>query len=827
MKVTQSLTVWRLEINHRFASIKLPYDGTFSWIWHNNSPFLGWLKSAHRIFWVSGKPGSGKSMLMKYISHTYKEMTSQLFPEASNLTIHVSFSFYDPGTEIQKSIEGLLYAILSQCIDSEQGLVRYIAPVHKKCKGTWTIAHLREALDTILRQNEISVSLILFLDALDECKEPASVIVDFVDHLVDSSRHSAAQIRICLSSRPYNTFLDAFESFPGLKIQDHTMTDVLTYINGRFRDNRRMSLLLARDCEAKKPVGPDLIEALKDRAEGVFLWLRLTIDELLEECRDTAGNISDLLDTLQSLSPEPELEEKYKRILQKIPPKFRQDAYIMLEIALRSDGPVSCYDFWLAVACAKHNNLARCMDEIPIKPWLTQEGDEGEQDLSDEFDVPPGTRICDIYGTELELTPPADSQDRRLSSRCGSLLERRRNEIHGEVIYSIEFLHRTVKEFAQNTGLSDLRTDHPSYFNDNGYIFLSKYGLAQLAVERKRRYTPFYQSLPSFTTERSTWFSFLHYFSRAEASTGVSQKHLLDEAENENAFGPAQGKNDVYGLYGSALTFGAVTNLLLYVEESLRNDDPAFVAEVLGLQKSNNSTLLHDVARTTVNSCSYVPLHTGPKVARTLVIPNIFTRGSTSEDLTQMATLLLAFGASRTNLHKAHTPFQLLLANPFKGYGSGYVSPKVIAMVQLFLNNGQDPDTDVPAQDRTVSVAGIVAKPLHLANLQLASILLRHKANVNALDSTQLTPLDVAFGAMGNIFETGDYTRLKGAYNLVILLLRYGGRVTSAGLAAISNFQKALESMGYAIKDLDPRIRDPPRLDKTFLILLKQLAGFL
>lgn len=60
-----------------------PHDTTFEWFVHAakslqeeaqraaREKFTGWLESGHGVFHISGKPGSGKSTLMKYlIEHT-------------------------------------------------------------------------------------------------------------------------------------------------------------------------------------------------------------------------------------------------------------------------------------------------------------------------------------------------------------------------------------------------------------------------------------------------------------------------------------------------------------------------------------------------------------------------------------------------------------------------------------------------------------------------------------------------------------------------------------------------------------------------------------
>ncbi|KAL1866891.1 hypothetical protein Daus18300_006594 [Diaporthe australafricana] len=133
-----------------------------------------------------------------------------------------------------------------------------------------------------------------------------------------------------------------------------------------------------------------------------------------------------------------------------------------------------------------------------------------------------------------------------------------------------------------------------------------------------------------------------------------------------------------------------------------------------------------------------------------------------------------------------------------------------MAMVQVFLKHGQDPDSTV------WTTTGGSAPALHVSDSKLASILLRNGANVNSLDSTELTALDVALGAKRDLEEIGISVSRDDAYNLVLLLLRYGGRVTQAGILSLEEFHRALfQSIEYAPDTVDPRVLDPPRLEDS------------
>ena len=66
-------SLWYNMIDHRRNSVSEPHPGTFDWApnpptdqakWDN---LFQWLQSGCGIYWIHGKPGSGKTTLMKYI----------------------------------------------------------------------------------------------------------------------------------------------------------------------------------------------------------------------------------------------------------------------------------------------------------------------------------------------------------------------------------------------------------------------------------------------------------------------------------------------------------------------------------------------------------------------------------------------------------------------------------------------------------------------------------------------------------------------------------------------------------------------------------------
>ena len=82
----------------------------------------------------------------------------------------------------------------------------------------------------------------------------------------------------------------------------------------------------------------------------------------------------------------------------------------------------------------------------------------------------------------------------------------------------------------------------------------------------------------------------------------------------------------------------------------------------------------------------------------------------------------------------------------------------------------------------------------------MTRVLLDHGANVNALDSAGLTPLDICIGAVGNIFEIGDHRSPSEALQTTMLLVTRGGCLSQGGYSYFFEF-----SDGYNARNLRRR----------------------
>jgi hypothetical protein len=193
--------------------------------------FASWLVYGTGTYWISGKPGSGKSTLMKYIFKNYQQMIMPNIGSSERKHIPAGFFFHDRGSHLQKSFEGLLYSVLHQVLTSEKRLVKEVSHIYLRRppshRARWPLEDLEEALGCTLKQTRLPIDILLFLDALDEYGGRPDFIADFIKRMIDGPKSSATRVKICFSSRLWNVFIDQFQASPGFKIHERTKEDIL------------------------------------------------------------------------------------------------------------------------------------------------------------------------------------------------------------------------------------------------------------------------------------------------------------------------------------------------------------------------------------------------------------------------------------------------------------------------------------------------------------------------------------------------------------------------------------------------------------------------
>ncbi|KAK0662486.1 alpha beta-hydrolase [Cercophora samala] len=377
----------------RKDSIKVKYANTAEWIWtatatteaengimHPNSDLKSWLSESQdqNLFWITGRPGSGKSTIMRYVldnkrTKQYLSGSEQLM--GGNNTVRLGQSEWliiglfitDRGAQEQRQWFPMMQGILYQLLQSQPSLIPSVMPmaetVHRHAQGkgasgevtyNWTYSTVEKMLEYCKSQTRHPVKALIMLDGLDELQkqDDARQAVSFFRSLVARQDTSQNTFKVCVASRSENLFLDLFRGVQRVHIHEHTQQDIRDYTWDRLRENPRFSN--QDEVKARKQLDP-VVELICKNARGVFLWV-FSIISLVDQSLADGDTMDEVYDTLARQPTE--MNELYRYMLRRITePRLRQKAYLMLETVLRSRNPPTLQGLFLIVKVAESNLL--------------------------------------------------------------------------------------------------------------------------------------------------------------------------------------------------------------------------------------------------------------------------------------------------------------------------------------------------------------------------------------------------------------------------------------------------------------------------------------
>ncbi|KAG8165529.1 hypothetical protein KVR01_004081 [Diaporthe batatas] len=329
------------QMQDRREEISRAYENTYEWLfqdhpgeeegWHS---FVAWarrLGSPQRIYWIHGKPGSGKSTLSRFV-YDRLDIDDHLRPWAeSRAVVKAAHFFWNPGTTLQKSWIGMLRSLFSQLLDQVPGLSepcvspsRWRAALSSEAISTeWTSSELLHGIHSFVRKTE--AYLFFLIDGLDELQGDEERREELISFVFDLGSYT--NVKLCISSRPDNIFRDAFQDCPRLKLESLTYSDIRKYVEQRFAKERSIRNLSPDSLYMMK----GLITFLVDAASGVFLWVRLVVHDLIRAARDGATS-AELVEMAHQVPRD--LDSYFTRFIDSIPPEYRREASYLFQITL-------------------------------------------------------------------------------------------------------------------------------------------------------------------------------------------------------------------------------------------------------------------------------------------------------------------------------------------------------------------------------------------------------------------------------------------------------------------------------------------------------------
>ncbi|KAL7765148.1 hypothetical protein ACKLNR_003064 [Fusarium oxysporum f. sp. zingiberi] len=259
------------QIDARKLTIKAAHSKTCRWFL-KHPDYLSWIdpqqtSQHHGFLWIRGKPGAGKSTIMKFI---YQESKKK---DLEHQSLTASFFFNARGELLEKTVSGMYRSLLLQlfhgfpdleCVLDDPDLL----PRNQSgCPPLNVLKDLLRAAVAKLGQR----SFRCFIDALDECDEQQVMdLVEYFEELAEQFTEDNINLRICFSSRHYPYIDIKFGIRIILEEQIGHGSDLESYIKTHLRIKDR-------------PLLAELQEKMLEKAAGVFLWVVLVVDILNKE----------------------------------------------------------------------------------------------------------------------------------------------------------------------------------------------------------------------------------------------------------------------------------------------------------------------------------------------------------------------------------------------------------------------------------------------------------------------------------------------------------------------------------------------------------------
>lgn len=402
--------------------------GTFEWF-PKHKTFLAWIQLQRGLLWIKGKPGAGKSTLMKFARRIILE-------KITSDTIVISFFVHGRGSKLQKTPLGLFRSVLHQLLERFPAAVVDLVNFFKKKTETegqhgekweWQEKQLQNFLRNALAKVLMAKPVVIFVDALDECgQDPAIELIDYFRLLLEDLPPAQNRIRTIFSCRHYPIL--SVDKALTIDLGDENYGDIKKYVWAQLLSD-------THDDQIK--------ELISNRANGVFLWAWLVVKRvrLMTLNAESQSAIKAKISSIPG-----DLRELYNALIQELmvkKPNQRQSLGLMQ---------------WV---CFAQQPLTR--EEIQ---WALAVSPDCALNLLDEV------KTTSDFIVDDKLT------DRISTLSCG-LVEFAQRPCYNQSGRIAQFIHQSVKDFLLEGGLTALGAPSP-------VMPIAHYQLGQICLQYLR-----------------------------------------------------------------------------------------------------------------------------------------------------------------------------------------------------------------------------------------------------------------------------------------------------------------------------------------------------
>ena len=333
------------------SSLPIRVEGTCQWIL-SDPQYRDWnLQQETCLLWISGYPGSGKTILSAYL-------LEHLDGGAASPSLRTTpcYFFCDGKIEMQRDGTAILRCLIHQLLMRHRPLVK----------------HVKRAYDIQgpqLDRNFNALWKIFLAIAMDRRIRPISVIIDAIDECEEITRERLLTAVLTLISAP----LSPRSRTPCIKFLitsrpqfGHQYTSNILQIDSTLENvDRDLRLVIRSKVEGivrRTKCGPDVrvyIEnALYSRADRTFLWVHLVLKILELELGASKTKFKLIVDQLPKT-----LAETYERFLYGISAEHQDHARQLLHLVVGSLRPLTLEEMRSLLAIQDHHRTLASLEE--------------------------------------------------------------------------------------------------------------------------------------------------------------------------------------------------------------------------------------------------------------------------------------------------------------------------------------------------------------------------------------------------------------------------------------------------------------------------------
>ncbi|KAH0385537.1 purine and uridine phosphorylase, partial [Aureobasidium melanogenum] len=340
------------QLDARHDTIKNAHAATCEWLL-SKSEYLDWqsedkVPEHHGFLWIKGKPGAGKSTIMKFAYTNAKKKVGG--------PVVISYFFNARGESLEKSTIGMYQSLLFQLLSDIPRLQevldsREAVNLQAVSPDSWTV----ESLQLLFRQAIEKLDdrhLTCYVDALDECENNVDHVremVRFFEDLGECALRDNIRFLVCFSSRhyPHITIHKSIELV--LEVEAGHSEDITKYIRSRLRIG------------SGKRVDQVKID-VQNKSQGIFLWVVLVVPILQKAFDD--GLVHALGKCLKDIPDD--LDKLFQDILTRDTENM-DNLKLCLRWILYAERPLSPEELYFAVLSTSSSSPATAWDPEDLK----------------------------------------------------------------------------------------------------------------------------------------------------------------------------------------------------------------------------------------------------------------------------------------------------------------------------------------------------------------------------------------------------------------------------------------------------------------------------